>query len=88
MCGDSLTIDIQIENGVISDIRFDGAGCAISIASASILMERVLGKSVAEALSNENIPLSDELGIDITGARVKCAGLARGAFQAALKKLE
>jgi nitrogen fixation NifU-like protein len=49
LCGDRLTIYLKIENGVIRDASFEGSGCAISKASASLLTETVKGKSVQEA---------------------------------------
>lgn len=49
LCGDKLTIYVKIENDVISDISFEGSGCAISTASASLLTESLKGKTLAEA---------------------------------------
>lgn len=49
LCGDRLTIYIKTDNDIITDIRFDGSGCAISVASASLMTEAMKGKSVEEA---------------------------------------
>ncbi len=49
LCGDKLSVYIQLENGVVKDIGFVGAGCAISTASASMMTESLKGKSEAEA---------------------------------------
>jgi nitrogen fixation NifU-like protein len=49
LCGDRLTVFLQVEDDVLSAIRFIGEGCAISKASASIMTEHLQGKSVAEA---------------------------------------
>ena len=49
LCGDSIQLYVDIKNGVIKDIGFQGAGCAISKASASVMSELVKGKSVEEA---------------------------------------
>jgi nitrogen fixation NifU-like protein len=49
LCGDRLTLYVQLEGGVIHDISFQGSGCAISVASASLLTESVKGRSVADA---------------------------------------
>jgi len=49
LCGDRYTIAVKIENDVVSDIRFEGAGCAISKASASMMTAAVKGKRVSEA---------------------------------------
>ncbi len=51
LCGDRLTLYLDLDDGRIADIRFDGAGCAISVASASLMTEAVKGKSVADAES-------------------------------------
>ena len=49
LCGDRLTVYVRIENGVITDVSFQGSGCAISKASASMMTESVKGKTVADA---------------------------------------
>jgi nitrogen fixation NifU-like protein len=49
LCGDQVTVYLDIENGIIKDISFEGQGCAISTASASLMTEALLGKPVAEA---------------------------------------
>jgi len=49
LCGDRLTLYLEIANDVIRDVSFDGSGCAISTASGSLLTEAVKGRSVAEA---------------------------------------
>ena len=49
LCGDQLTVYITVdENGIVSDAAFEGRGCAISVASASLMTELVLGKSEAD----------------------------------------
>jgi nitrogen fixation protein NifU and related proteins len=49
LCGDKVTIFVRVENGIVSDIAFQGTGCAISTASASMMTECLKGKSEAEA---------------------------------------
>ena len=49
LCGDRIIVYLKLEDGVIKDIGFQGAGCAISKASASIMTASLIGKSVAEA---------------------------------------
>ena len=48
-CGDVIELDVAIEDGVIKDIAFQGSGCSISTASASMMTDAVLGKTIAEA---------------------------------------
>ena len=49
LCGDHFTVFLKVDNDVISDVSFQGAGCAISKASASLMTEQLKGKTVAEA---------------------------------------
>ena len=49
LCGDRLTLDVQVDGGRISDVAFQGSGCAISKASASLMTDAVKGQSVDEA---------------------------------------
>jgi len=51
LCGDRLTLYLTVEDGVIKDVAFQGSGCAISKASASLMTDAVKGKTVAEARS-------------------------------------
>ena len=48
LCGDNITVYVKTEDGVVTGISFEGSGCAISTASASLMTEAVLGKSVEE----------------------------------------
>jgi nitrogen fixation NifU-like protein len=49
LCGDRLTLYLKLDQGRISDIRFDGSGCAISVASASLMTDALKGKTIEEA---------------------------------------
>ena len=71
-CGDAVTFTMKIENGIISDIRFYGSGCAISTAAESLLTEMVKGKKVEDAAKISQKELFAELG-DIIQTRIKCA---------------
>ena len=77
LCGDHIEITLQVgEDGIVKDARFDGHGCAISQASADLLIESSIGKSVDEIkqLNKENI--LELLGIDLGPVRLKCALLS------------
>jgi len=77
LCGDHIQIDLRVDsNGVVSDARFDGHGCAISQASADLLVESIIGKPLEEVkhLNKQNI--LDLLGIDLGPVRLKCALLS------------
>lgn len=75
-CGDQIQIDIKLDQGRISDIRFSGKGCAISQAAASILTEEIKGKTLEEVKEFDKQQMLDLLGIEISGMRLKCALLA------------
>ncbi len=84
LCGDEIRIDVRVEGDRVSEIAFSGQGCAISQASASILMELVDGKTVDEikALGKEE-PL-EEVGITLSPARLKCALLSFSVLKSAM----
>jgi nitrogen fixation NifU-like protein len=76
LCGDVVGMDLKLEDGVIEDVRFHGRGCAISQASASLLTERLKGMSLEDARKIGKDDVLEELGIDISPARLKCALLS------------
>ncbi len=76
LCGDRVRIDMKVENGRIAEIKFSGRGCAISQAAASILTEMVQGESLEEVREITAQDLLDELGVEISPARRKCALLS------------
>lgn len=78
LCGDKLKVQIKLsEDGEINDIGFTGRGCAISRASAMVLLDRLEGVSFKDVDDIRRDQLIDELGIEINSAvRLKCAGLA------------
>jgi nitrogen fixation NifU-like protein len=76
LCGDVIGMDIKLEEGRIQDVRFHGRGCAISQASASLLTERLKGMTVEEAKAIGKDEVLEELGIEISAARLKCALLS------------
>ncbi len=49
LCGDTVTVYVDVHDGIVTDIAFQGSGCAVSTASASVMTETVKGRSVAEA---------------------------------------
>ena len=48
-CGDEMNVEVKIENGIIKDVRQDGHGCSISMSSASVMSDVLIGKTVEEA---------------------------------------
>ena len=101
LCGDKLKLYLKVEDGVVKDVSFEGSGCAISTASASLMTESLKGKTREEAvklldkfheLLTTESPVTKDLGklVVFCGvrdypARVKCATLAWHTLQAALE---
>jgi nitrogen fixation NifU-like protein len=75
-CGDSISMNVEFEDGIIKDIRFEGDGCAISIASASMLTEKVKGLMITQIADLDFEFIQKMLGIKVNPARKKCAMLA------------
>jgi nitrogen fixation NifU-like protein len=77
LCGDHIEITLQLDkDGRVSDARFDGHGCAISQASADLLIESIIGKPVDEVKTLKKDHVLDLLGIDLGPVRLKCALLS------------
>jgi nitrogen fixation protein NifU and related proteins len=87
LCGDELAIELKVEDGVVTDVRYNGRGCAISQAAASMLSDAVKGKPVAELSEIGKDDVLDELGIPLTPIRLKCAMLSVGVLKVALNQL-
>ena len=104
LCGDKLTVYLQLKNNQISDISFIGCGCAISQASASLMTDAVMNKTIPEAhelfyrfhkmvtCDTHQETQLDKLtvlaGVRLFPARVKCATLAWHTLECALKQEE
>jgi nitrogen fixation NifU-like protein len=75
LCGDKIRIDLTVENGIITDVRFQGRGCAISQASASLLTDEIKGKSLDDVRALGKDDVLDLIGIplDKNPVRIKCA---------------
>lgn len=77
LCGDELKVMLRVgEDGTIEDVRFDGHGCAISQAAASMSSDEVKGMKVDDLLKLDQSFVLGLLGIDISATRMKCALLS------------
>lgn len=77
LCGDHIRIDLRLdENDCVKEAVFSGQGCAISQASADMLMEHIIGKPVDEVKALTKEDLLDLLGIELGAVRLKCALLS------------
>ncbi len=74
LCGDHIKIDLRVgEDGRVSEAAFDGHGCAISQASADLLLESIIGKDLETVKKVTKTDLMDLLGIELGPVRLKCA---------------
>ena len=85
LCGDHVIIHLNVSEGIIQEVSFEGDGCAISQASTSILTEHLKGKNVEDVKKMIPCDVHTLLKIPISHARKKCAFLSLKAVQGALK---
>ncbi len=84
LCGDAVRLELQISNGKVADVRFDGHGCAISQAAASLLTELIKDKEVVALREMEDEELLSALG-GVIQTRRNCALLPLRALRRALR---
>lgn len=77
LCGDHIRIDLRVSgDGKVTEAAFSGHGCAISQASADLLLEAVIGKGIDEIKQLTKQDVLDLLGIELGPVRLKCALLS------------
>lgn len=77
LCGDRIRIDVRVgEDNKVKEVAFSGQGCAISQASASMLTEHIIGKSLDEVKQLSKDDILEMLGIELGPVRLKCALLS------------
>ncbi len=85
LCGDSIDIDLKIDDNKISDIKFHGKGCAICMACSSVLTEITKGKGIDEVKKIAKNDILGELGLEnLQAVRIKCALLSLKVLKLAL----
>jgi len=85
LCGDSIDIDMKIDDNKVTDIKFHGRGCAICMACSSVLTEITKGKTLDEARAIEKNDVLSELGLEhLQAVRIKCALLSLKVLKSAL----
>lgn len=103
-CGDEVTLQLDVRDGVVEDVRFAGTGCSISIASTSMMTEAVKGHPLTEALAlaadframMRGEDVDDEAmgdlealhGVSKFPARIKCATLGWQALEQVAKRID
>lgn len=84
LCGDEIRFTATVVEGRLADVRFEGRGCAISQASASLLTERARGMTVPEARALAQEDVVALLGVPVSPVRLTCAMLALNALRKAI----
>lgn len=88
-CGDQISLEMKIDslNKTVTDIRFQGRGCAISMASASMLTGKIIDKKISDLKKLNRYDILDMLGISLSPTRLKCALLPLEILHKAIGKL-
>ncbi len=85
-CGDVMKLQVQIEEGVITDAKFKTFGCGSAIASSSLATEWLMGKTVEEATEIRNVDIVEELALP--PVKIHCSVLAEDAIKQAIADYE
>ena len=85
-CGDVMKLQVQIEEGVITDAKFKTFGCGSAIASSSLATEWLKGKTVEEATAIRNVDIVEELALP--PVKIHCSVLAEDAIKQAISDYE
>ncbi|MFN8525854.1 MAG: iron-sulfur cluster assembly scaffold protein [Chloroflexota bacterium] len=87
-CGDIVTMYVKVKDGVATEVRFEGEGCTISQAGASMVAEKYEGHTLTDIESSDVDDLVDEMGRDVVVSRLRCATVGIGTLKAAVHELK
>lgn len=85
ICGDEITIQLNVRAGIVKDAKFSGSGCIISIVSSSLLVSKIIGMKITKIKKLNKFDVPKLLKHKIAPSRIKCALLPLGALKKALK---
>lgn len=86
-CGDIVNVFVKVdENDRIADASFQGQGCTISMAASSLLMDKIIGKTIADVDAMDYNELVEELGREVVQSRMRCATLALDTIKAGARE--
>jgi len=88
VCGDVVRLEINLKDGKVSEARFTGEGCVISMASASMFTERIQGLTVEELKALDDDDIFEMLGVELGPSRANCGVLPLRVLQEALTEWE
>lgn len=74
-CGDKLKVSVKIKDGIILDAKFEGGGCAISMAAVDMLLDKVIGMKLTDVKKMSGSEIEKMMGVELTPSRKKCAYL-------------
>lgn len=85
VCGDEITVQLAVKNGMIKDVKFQGSGCVISIVSTSLLTNKIKDMNISSVKKLNKNDVLKLLNIKLNPARIKCALLSLEAVKKALR---
>ena len=86
-CGDVVTMYVKLDDGNhVTDVKFQGKGCTISMAGASLVTEMVMGKTLTEIEEVPYAALIDQMGEDVVKSRLRCATLGIDTLKGAARE--
>ena len=85
-CGDVVTMYVTIEDGVATHIHFEGQGCTISQAGASMVAEKYEGQPLEEIEASSTDDMIDEMGREVVMSRIRCASVGIGTLKGAVQQ--
>ncbi len=88
ICGDVVQLDIRVEDGRVTEARFSGQGCVISMASASMFTEEIKGKTISELKQLDDEDIFRMLGVELGPSRYHCGVLPLKVLQEAIADWE
>lgn len=88
VCGDDITLFVKFENNQVKDVKFYGNGCAISVAAASMLSEKIKGMKLDQLKSITKEHVLEMIGIELGVVRIKCGLLCLKTLFNGIKKIE
>ncbi len=86
LCGDEIKIQLVVDNGKICDVKFNGGGCAISMASVSLVTEKIKHMDIADAKNLNKEDILALMHIPLSPVRIKCALLSLDVLKGALER--
>lgn len=83
--GDHIRLEAAVDDGTVTDVAFDGEGCTLATAAASMLTDEMRGASTDDVASWDDETIRETVGVDLPPARLQCAELALVAFRDGLE---